>query len=187
MTRRIIRGGVGVLLSVLAFSVTARATTMRRASVAELARASDLVVIGEVVGAVPVRREVNGHRGIYTMVRLRVDEFWVGEGREVVEDLEFVVHGGRVGDDLARVHGQASFALGERVVVFLFRGGEVLWPTGMSQGKWCVDGTAVVSAADPSALGEGHIGGPAAMSVAPEQWSLARLKQQVAVAVQELR
>jgi len=162
--------------TIVGLAATASATTMRRASVEELAKASDTVVSGRVVSVAAARRVIGGRDGIYTSVRVRVDAWWVGDGGETVD---FVVHGGRVGDDLARVHGQATFAVGERVVVFLFRGGDVLWPTGMSQGKWRVEGGAAVSAADPSAL-EAH---GARTSASPEEMSLRALEARVRAAV----
>jgi hypothetical protein len=150
-------------------TATTSATTMRRASVEDLTKASDVIVRGRVVSVTPERRTINGHDGIYTTVRLLADEWWLGEGADTVE---LVVHGGRVGGDVAVVHGQATFTVGESVVVFLFRGGDVLWPTGMSQGKWRVTGDAATSAADASAL-DVH------MSATPETLTIGRLRERV--------
>jgi len=162
-----------VVVTIIAAS--ASATTMRRASVEELARASDAVVRGRVVSVSAERRAVNGRDGIYTTVRVAVDAWWVGGGAEAVN---FVVHGGQVGDDIARVHGQATFTAGERVVVFLFRGGDVLWPTGMCQGKWRIRDGEAWSATDPSAVG----GQGGLMSTVPEAMSVTRLRERVRAA-----
>lgn len=70
--------------------------------------------------------------------------------------LTFWTHGGRLGDRLRIVHGQARVSQGETVVLFLFRGPTgALWPTALGRGKWQVfqhDGAAY---ARPSAPLEG--------------------------------
>jgi hypothetical protein len=173
-------GRRALVVSALAVAIglasgVASATTMRQASVEELARASDAVVLGRVAWVDARLEAIAGRRGIYTHVGLEVSEWLKGRGDATVE---LVVHGGRVGADVARVHGQARFHPGEEVVVFLFEGGGVRWPTAMSQGKWrvsrTVDGVRVASAAEASAL----VAPPGAVPAAPEM-SLDELRRRV--------
>jgi len=119
-------------------------------AVEDLARESNWVVRGTVREVSPQVRTVNGRNGIYTTVAVEVDEWLVGSGPRIQR---LLVHGGRVGNQASVVHGQARFRVGEEVVLFLYRAGEAVWLTGMSQGKWIVnrDGR-VESARDPSAL-----------------------------------
>jgi hypothetical protein len=128
-------------------------------TVEELTHASDWVLHGRVLSTVAEARTVGGRRGIFTTVSVRGDEWLRGEGPPVQQ---FVVHGGRVGNRASVVHGQARFRAGEEVVVFLYRSPEVVWLTGMSQGKWTVSQARVTSAVDPTALLEHEPGTPSA-------------------------
>lgn len=117
----------------------AGATTFEPISVQQLTDRSELVVRGHVVAT-----EVRGHGpgglpGIHTEITVAVDEALKGApGREV----HFFVQGGRLGGRLRVVHGQARIAMGEHVIMFLFRNEHgVLWPTGMGRGKWLVRDT----------------------------------------------
>ncbi|MBX3270193.1 MAG: hypothetical protein KF729_08020 [Sandaracinaceae bacterium] len=134
---------------VLGLAGVASATVMVRASVEELTRASERVVYGRVAAARAREGGPRGEGGIFTRVELEVDETWRGPSapRAVLW-----VHGGRVGERAMRVHGQATFEPGERVVVFLSDAGGAWFPTGMSQGKWRVEGGLARSAADEAAL-----------------------------------
>ena len=134
---------------VLGLAGAASATVMVRASVEELTRASERVVYGRVASARARAAGPRGEGGIFTRVELEVEETWRGPAapRAVLW-----VHGGRVGARAMRVHGQATFEPGERVVVFLYDAGGAWFPTAMSQGKWRVEDGLARSAADEAAL-----------------------------------
>ncbi|MBX3271619.1 MAG: hypothetical protein KF729_15240 [Sandaracinaceae bacterium] len=115
------------------WSGAARATTFADVTVDELVAASDLVVVGRVLTTDVLPEGPAGQPGIHTRARVRVDETLRGPGYTVVD---VWVQGGRLGDRLRVVPGQATFRAGEDVVLFLFRAGGGLWPTGMGRGKW---------------------------------------------------
>lgn len=157
----------------------ARATVMIRASIEDLTRESSLVALGEVISTEVVAAPAGG---IFTRVTLAPEARWRDEpearwrdAQEArwrdrpplapQENVRFYVHGGRLGGRAMRTHGQATFAVGERVVVFLHAPASAaghptpmepgaLFPTGMSQGKWSVDGDLARSCADLGALVE---------------------------------
>ena len=118
----------------LACASAASATTFEAISLEGLTRQSDQIVIGHIVEtrAYP---EGPGHLpGIHTRVRLQVEETLAGQP---TTSMEFWVHGGRLGDRMRRVSGQATFRPGEETLVFLFRTpAGVLFPAGMARGKW---------------------------------------------------
>lgn len=120
-----------------AFALPARATTFDEATVQRLRASSDLIVLGRVERVEVFARGPAGQPGIHTRATIRVGETLRGEDRDTVE---VWAHGGRLGRRMRLVPGQASFRAGERVVLFLFRAGGGLWPTGMGRGKWPVDG-----------------------------------------------
>ncbi len=71
-----------------------------------------------------------------TEVDLATEHTWLGS-RE--SSIRFWVHGGELGDTRRVLAGQARFAPGERVLVFLFAAPDgVLWPQAMAEGKWDV-------------------------------------------------
>jgi len=138
-----------VVAAALITASGAAATVMVRASVEALTAQSEIVALGTVVDAVATDGGPHGEAGIFTRVELVVAQTWRGPH----EDARVLwVHGGRLGDRAMRTHGQATFAVGERVVVFLDEADGALFPTGMSQGKWRVEGDRVRSAADPGSL-----------------------------------
>lgn len=151
----------GLMLLLVSVASSAAATVMVRATVEQLTAESERVVLGAVVAATPHDGGPRGEPGIYTRVEVAVEETWRGapSGAAV-----FWVHGGRLGARAMRTHGQATFAAGERVVVFLDDAGGALFPTGMSQGKWLVEGGLARSEADPGSLvvREGSAMSPAA-------------------------
>ena len=103
----------------------------------ELARQSDLVVHGRVVSSTPVLRGPGGQPGIHTRSTIAIEE--VLRGAPSSNAVEVWTHGGALEGMRRVVVGQASFEVGEDVVVFLFEAGRGYWPTGMSRGKWLVD------------------------------------------------
>ncbi|MCC6876674.1 MAG: hypothetical protein IT378_20390, partial [Sandaracinaceae bacterium] len=121
-----------VALLLLAASA-ASATTFDDITVEELTRASDLVVLGRVERVDVFVQGPGGQPGIHTRATIRVEETWRGEAQDIVE---VWAHGGVLGDRMRVVPGQATFRVGERAVLFLFRAGGGLWPTGMGRGKW---------------------------------------------------
>jgi hypothetical protein len=112
---------------------TAHAYTGEDVSLEELTRTSDVVVVGRVVRADVFAQGPNGLPGIHTKITLEAEEFFVGSPRSHVV---FWVHGGRIGNRVRVVSGQARFDVGEHVAVFLFATSSgVLFPNGMAHGK----------------------------------------------------
>lgn len=112
------------------------ATTMIAMDVPTLTRASDLVVRGTVVKR-EARWTSDGQR-IMTDTELEIAEVLKGNavvGRSIV----LMQPGGEVGDIGQRVHGVATFRVGEEVVVFLERRGEKAFVVGLAQGRLLVD------------------------------------------------
>jgi hypothetical protein len=141
---------MALLSLVLAGAVSA--TTFVPLDQDELAAISDAAVIGSVVEILSGRDVTTGE--IHTDIAIEVEDVLFGE----VEGSPIVLRqaGGRVGDDEEWVYGAPSFALDERVLVFLSAAGDGSYrTTGMALGKF-----AVRSAADGSHelvrdLGEG--------------------------------
>lgn len=83
-------------------------------SVGDLTRRADVVVIGEVASVAGVWDP--DRRTIQTRIELTVAETLKGAP---VPALAFTQPGGQVGDHIITVAGVATFAIGERVLVFL--------------------------------------------------------------------
>ena len=106
-------------------------------SVGNLALASNAIVIGDVDGVAAGRDPATG--GIYTYVTLQAREILKGSltpGPIVLKQL-----GGRLDDEGLMVPGQARFAVGERVLVFLEARprDRTLYTSGLWQGKWTIE------------------------------------------------
>lgn len=112
---------------------TAHATTFAEVTLEDLARASDLVIIGRVERVDVHPHGPGGQPGIHTRAVIQVAETLRGEHRTF---LEVWVHGGRVGNRMRVVPGQATFRPGEHLTLFVFESGGGFWPTGMGRGKW---------------------------------------------------
>ena len=111
-----------------------RATTQRDTTIEELARASNVIVRGTVMAVTVHATGPGGRPGIHTEVQIAAEEFMAGAPVSVVT---LWVHGGRLGSRARVVPGQASFRVGESVIVFLFAASDgILWPAGMARGKW---------------------------------------------------
>ena len=122
-----------------ALGATSRAHTFDEITLEELARASDVIALGRVVRADVLPYGPNALPGIHTRVELAVDEWLVTDG-EAAPTVAFWVHGGRLGDRMRVVTGQARFVVGEEALVFLFRNeAGALWPAGMERGKWRIE------------------------------------------------
>ena len=114
-----------------AVAATFEATTLER-----LVEQSDQVALGTVLEITVHPEGPAGLSGIHTRVRFGVREVLVGQA---TSEIEFWVHGGRLGDRLRLVSGQATFSPGEQLVLFLFRTPSgALFPAGMARGKWAV-------------------------------------------------
>ncbi|MCZ7685888.1 MAG: hypothetical protein M5U28_46885 [Sandaracinaceae bacterium] len=124
-------------IAVLAPASATRATTFEDITLEQLAAASDLVVIGRVEHVDVHPTGPGGQPGIHTRAVVQVAETLRGEHRTIIE---VWVHGGRLGDRVRVVPGQATFRAGEEVALFLFEAAGGLWPTGMSRGKWVLGG-----------------------------------------------
>jgi hypothetical protein len=123
------------LAAALLAALPAAASTALAQTVEDLARASDAVVRG-VVERQESRRGADGWR-IYTFVEIRTTSAWKGSPPERVV---VRVPGGAIGSEGQRALGAAVFAEGEEVAVFLARAGQVYQVTGLSQGKFAVEG-----------------------------------------------
>src|SRR5262245_46960326 len=126
-----------ILVSILALHVTpAAASSGPRWSMRQLARFSDAIVVGRVASV------SSGWDGtadtIYTYVSVDVSEVIKGglrTGRLTIKQL-----GGAAGPIGLEVFDQASFALGEEVLLFLERRprDRTLYTAALAQGKWSV-------------------------------------------------
>ena len=122
-------------LALLALAAPARAALAVPATVEDLARSSEAVVRGRVLGA---RAHWSSDRlRIFTTTEVEVASTWRGTAPARVQ---VVVPGGIVGDLGQRVDGMATFTAGEEVVLFLARSGGVgpYRVAGSAQGKFTV-------------------------------------------------
>jgi hypothetical protein len=157
-------------LLVLLLGLPAGATSMLKVDVAELSRQADAIVHGTV---------------------RRVESRWSGDGRRILTDIEVEVvqalkgqpgprvlitqPGGKVGNIGQVVSGQASFAPGEEVVLFLERRGpQAFRVSAMAQGKYRVqrspDGKTVLAVPEPlgdALLVDASTGEPTQASTSP--------------------
>ena len=121
---------------VVLLASVASAGEHRPLSIAGLAMASNAIVIGQVDSVAASRDPVTG--GIYTYVTLQTSEIWKGSlelGPITIKQL-----GGRLDDQGLMVPGQATFAVGEYVLVFLEARprDRTLYTSGLWQGKWSI-------------------------------------------------
>jgi len=124
---------VAFAIGILAL-VPARAATVLRSSVEDLARGADAVLRGRVERCVS---RWDGGR-IVTEVVVARTELWRGSAPERAT---IVVPGGEAGGVAQHVAGAPSFAPGEDVVVFLARAGAGRFRVaGFAQGKFRVEG-----------------------------------------------
>lgn len=140
---RLVRSKFG--LAVLAFVVSfhpwrpALASIVEAMSLADLVRASDVVVVARVEGQ---RARYDEHGRIVTDVSVRIEESMHGRLARSAQATVLRL-GGVVGDLGLRVDGEPSYVDGERIVLFARWSGptghEVLRPVGMSQGVLPID------------------------------------------------
>ncbi len=124
--------------SVLIAAALASATTLIAMDVPALTRAADVVVRGSVVRV--ESRWTLDRRRIMTDSEILVSETLKGDGLQ--KTVVVMQPGGVVGEVGQQVHGVATFAVGEEVLVFLERRGDRYFVTGLSQGRFVVDRTA---------------------------------------------
>lgn len=136
-----VMGLVGALIA-----LPVLATTMVALDVPGLTKASDVVVRAHVKQS--QARWTQDRRRIITDTELQIVEVLKGNASGTIVVMQ---PGGEIGDLGQVVHGTATFAPGEEVVVFLEGRGDRFTVTGMTQGKFHVDRSAAAptAAADP--------------------------------------
>ena len=172
------RRAVASLIAILAVLFTSGATWAASRVVSDdaLARASAAAVHGRVAAITPAWDRAAD--AIYTFVTLDVLEAWGLDGhptRVVVKQL-----GGTVGDTAFVVGGQAHFALGEEVLVFLDvrPRDRTLSVAGLEQGKWQL----AVAASGDATMARDVRGHDPARVVIQERRSFAELRTLAALA-----
>lgn len=136
MTRAFLRNIVLATLLCSSFAVTryVQASIVQAMSLDVLTSKAELIVVGVATERQSRRDESAKH--IVTDVSVRVEEVLKGKAR-VTQNVVITVLGGQLEEDLAvSVPGEASFELGKRVMVFLYRAPRSgdLRVVGMSQG-----------------------------------------------------
>lgn len=182
-----LRSTLSALLAVaLLIGLPAAATTMLRIDLPELAQSSDTVVHGT-VRRMESRWSADKRR-IVTDVEIEVAETLKGQAGSTVL---IVQPGGRVGDIGQIVHGLASFAEGEEVVVFLERRGTSAYRVmGMAQGKYQIRRSADhrSALAVPENTGDALLLDPSTRqpsATAPRTLTLDELKAAIKTALQQ--
>lgn len=127
---------LGVVAIVIAAAASASATTVRRASVAELANASDVVVHG-VVQYVDDRSGTSRQGPFLTAVEIELLEVIKGLDPKT-ETLRLVLPGGRAYDRTALVPGMPRLTPGDEVVLLLEKTTLSFIFTGLGQGVFRV-------------------------------------------------
>ncbi|MCK6571301.1 hypothetical protein L6V77_09395 [Myxococcota bacterium] len=131
----------------------ADATIVKRLTVSEMARRADVVVLGRVVGQTATWNPERTR--IHTLTELLVGESLKG-GARTGETLTIRQLGGTLDGLVQTVPGNARFAVGEEVVVFLDKdeAQPLHYVIGMAQGKFAVQrsGPAVQAMQDTSDL-----------------------------------
>ena len=125
-----------ILTLLFAGNVQASSVVTRAFSIAELTKRSDVIVLGTVT---VLSSDWNLDRtAIETRIDLKVDEIFKG----TVDQSKISFHqlGGKVGEIASSVGEAASFEVGERVAVFLFKNNwDRLQLVGFFQGKFAVE------------------------------------------------
>ncbi len=124
-----------IFLLVLISAGVASATTVAKLTLEQLIEASDRIVVGEVESTEAFVRDGR----VLTRIVVDVEDVWKGESTDEVE----IIHlGGRTEKLATRVHGMPHFSVGERALLFLEqpKGHEHFVVTGLSQGKYAIDG-----------------------------------------------
>lgn len=129
---RLLPGLMASLLAGLIIASSAHGSIVRGLELPELVAHSDRIVLGRVVFFECFQRS-DGTLGTWYRIQIERDVRGNGDGDDevILETL-----GGEMGDIGMRVEGEASFAVGERVVVFIRDGGaySAFRTVGMAQG-----------------------------------------------------
>ncbi len=120
----------------LLFLPEAHATTVLRVPVAEMARGSDLVIMGHVIDIKPVTDPASPKK-LRTRIAIAVDK--TVKGRYPKATFDLVLPGGR--DDQRRmwIAGMPKFRTGEEVILFLEKTEKGFTPAGLSLGKFQIE------------------------------------------------
>jgi hypothetical protein len=163
--------GLAVCAVFVLLSTTAKATTVERLSLQDLATRSQSIVQGIVRGS----RSYWGPNGklILTNTTIEVTESLKGQSPRTVE---VTTVGGRIGDTILHVAGMPSFAPGESTIVFVEKSNGYNTVLGMEQGKFTVANGEVAST--PSELNFVD-GKPARISRMPEQVFKSQIRSMV--------
>jgi len=142
ISRRDLLLGSGVILAQLALSQPAGATTARALTLPQLRKRAKRVVLGRPALHESEWADVGGTRRIITRTRFLQESDWLRGGGpdEPLED-EFTVWrlGGRVGEILQKVPGEAQLPLNELVLLFVEDSvQDTKRIVGMSQGSYPV-------------------------------------------------
>ncbi len=161
----------------------ALATTLVALDVPGLTLASDTVVRGTVVSVEP---HWSGDKArIFTDAEIKVTE--VLKGSTSLTSLTAMQPGGEIGDVGQRIHGVATFAAGEDVILFLEKRGPRFTVTGMTQGKFRIEpGTLIARTSPDHDLALIDPGTHEATSRPPLSMPLAELKAQILANVPKL-
>lgn len=135
-SRRVLLGAAALGLGELCLPRLAQATLVRGLSLEELARSSQLIVLGTALEANSHWETLGGRRRIVTDTRVRVEDVL----EKGAPDSEVLVRtlGGTIGDIAALVHGEAVLNLEQRAVLFLGEHAGAQRVTGMAQGHYPV-------------------------------------------------
>lgn len=129
---RLLPGLMGILLAALVVASPAEGSIVKGLELEELVAHADRIVLGRVLFSESFRRS-DGTLGTWHRIGVERD---VRGG--AMDDSEVIVEtmGGRIGEIGMRVEGEPSFAIGERVVVFIRGGGPytAFRAVGMAQG-----------------------------------------------------
>jgi len=129
---RLLPGLMGILLAALVVASPAEGSIVKGLELEELVAHADRIVLGRVLFSESFQRS-DGTLGTWHRIGVERDV----RGR-AMDDSEVIVEtmGGRIGEIGMRVEGEPSFAVGERVVVFIRGGGPytAFRAVGMAQG-----------------------------------------------------
>ena len=177
---RLVRVAIA-MTCVLAFAVSAFATTVRPVTVEQLAQGSSHIVIATAGGSYSAWDA--GHTAIYTYTTFTVTKSlkgWLPSSTITVKQF-----GGQVGNMVSRRIGVSQFTVGEKLVLFLYPSPDAdgtLLITGLMQGRFSMKGTggnAVVSNGMPQPSPAAPLYEAGAPVTQPYRMSLDSLEQRL--------
>ena len=123
------------LFAALLLAASVHAVLMTPLSIEKMAARADLIVQGKVLSKT-AQRDEQGR--IFTKVEVQVLDVW--KGAVTNSPLVFVHGGGSLGEEKAEVGGQAEYAIGEELALFLILN-ERREPVtiGLAQGKFIIE------------------------------------------------